>query len=146
MSAQDNATLTRTFYDYYNNRDFDEAVALCDENLEWVNVTFGETFHGPEGYRRFMEGWANGFPDSSVEIQNLHAGENVAVCEAVFRGTHTGPLAGPAGEIQPTGRSVGTPFCQVHEIRDDRFVGCRLYFDAVTFMSQLGLLPTPEQA
>ncbi len=79
MAAQDNATLAQEFYDLYNKRDFDRAVALCDENIEWVNVTFGETFRGLEGCRRFLEGWANGFPDSSVEIQKLHAGEGAAV-------------------------------------------------------------------
>jgi steroid delta-isomerase-like uncharacterized protein len=146
MAAQENTTLGRMFYDSYNNRDFDQAVALCDENLEWINFTFGETFRGPEGCRRFLEGWADGFPDSSVEIQNLHAGDDVVVCEGVFRGTHAGPLEGPGGEIQPTDRSVELRFCQVHEIRDAKFVSCRLYFDAVTLMSQLGLMPTPEQA
>jgi steroid delta-isomerase-like uncharacterized protein len=146
MAAQDNAPLAQTFYDSYNNRDFDQAITLCDEDLQWVNFPSGETFRGPEGCRQFLEGWANGFPESSVEIQNLHSGENSVVCEGMFRGTHTGPLVGPAGEIQATGRSVGLPFCQVHEIKDDKFVSCRLYFDAVTFMSQLGLLPTPQQA
>jgi steroid delta-isomerase-like uncharacterized protein len=146
MAAQENATLAQQFYDLYNKRDFDRAVDLCDENIEWINVTFGETFRGLEGCRQFMAGWANGFPDSTVDIQKLHGGEDAVVCEAVFRGAHTGPLVGPAGEIQPTGRTVGVPFCQVHEVQEGKFVGCRLYFDAVTFMSQLGLMPTPAQA
>jgi len=94
-----------------------------------------------------MEGWADGFPDSSVELRSLYTGNDVVVCEGVFRGTHTGPFVGPGGEIQPTGRSVDTPFWQVHKIGDAKFVSCRLYFDAVTtLMSQLGLMPTPEQA
>jgi steroid delta-isomerase-like uncharacterized protein len=146
MATQDNAALARTFYDSYNNHDFDQAITLCDEDLQWVNLSTGETFRGPEGCRRFLEGWANGFPESRVEIQNLHPGEDFVVCEGMFRGTHTGPLVGPAGEIQATGRSVEIPFCQVHEIKDDKFVSCRLYFDAATLLSQLGVLPTPQQA
>ena len=70
MATQDNAALARTFYDSYNNHDFDQAITLCDEDLQWVNLSTGETFRGPEGCRRFLEGWANGFPESSVEIQN----------------------------------------------------------------------------
>jgi hypothetical protein len=46
MAAQDNAPLAQTFYDSYNNRDFDQAITLCDEDLQWVNFPSGETFRG----------------------------------------------------------------------------------------------------
>lgn len=58
-----------------------------------------------------------------------------------FRGTHTGPLQGPNGEIPPTGRAVDVPVCDVFQLRNGKAVGVHSYFDAATLMTQLGLLP-----
>jgi hypothetical protein len=34
----------------------DRAAAYAAEDLEWVTVATGETFRGPEGYKRYMQG------------------------------------------------------------------------------------------
>jgi predicted ester cyclase len=56
--------------------------------------------------------------------------------------THTGPLTLPDGtQIPPTGKRVeirGMEFCQV---RDGKLVIDNLYYDNLTLLAQLGLLP-----
>ena len=146
MSAQENAAATRAFNEAYNNRDWDAAVALTAADVEFVNVATGETFRGPDGVRQFLDGWANAFPDSRVETTAVIADDERAVIEFTGRGTQTGPLRGPAGEIPATGRSVEVPFIQVAEFEGDKIVRGRLYFNSMTMLVQLGVVPAPASA
>ena len=107
MSAQDNAKLAQSFYDMFNKGDIDGMVAQAAENVEVISMANGMTLHGPEGMRQYTQGWASAFPDAKVEVTNIVAGEDSVVVEFRGRGTHTGPLVGPQGEIPPTGKAVG---------------------------------------
>ena len=140
MSAQDNVKIARKNYETFNNRDFDGAVAQAAEIIELLNVPLGVTLQGPEGYRQYIQGWATAFSDSQVEVTNIVAGEEGAVIEFRGRGTHTGPLNGPAGEIPATGRSVDIPFCEVMQIKNGKISSIHTYYDAATMMGQLGLM------
>jgi steroid delta-isomerase-like uncharacterized protein len=138
--AHEHASLVRTLYDAYNARDFDQSPAAVADDAEIVSIPLRTTFRGPEGMRQFQRGWATAFPDSRVEVRSVTADEDRVVVEFVGRGTHGGPLVGPAGTIEATGRSVEIPFCDVHDLRDGKIVRARNYFDVVTMMTQLGLM------
>ena len=140
MSAQDNVKIARKNYETFNNRDFDGAVAQAAEDVELLNVPLGATLHGPEGFRQYVQGWATAFPDSRVEVTNIVASEEGAVIEFRGRGTHTGPLSGPTGEIPATGRSVDIPFCDVIQIKNGKISSIHTYYDVATMMGQLGLM------
>jgi steroid delta-isomerase-like uncharacterized protein len=141
MTLEENAAIAQALNDAYNARDWERALALTALDVETRNVPTRQVFHGPAGMRQFLEGWATAFPDSQVETTLLIAGDQGAAIEFVGRGTHTGPLAGPAGDIPPTGRTVDVPFAQVLELRDGKIVRLRLYFDTATLLQQLGVLP-----
>jgi hypothetical protein len=49
-------------------------------------------------------------PREEVEIKSAIAGSSGVVVEAVLRGTNTGPLQDPAGEMPATDKSVEMPF------------------------------------
>jgi hypothetical protein len=51
------------------------------------------------------------FPDLTQDVRLLVDGGEHAFAEVVARGTRTGPLAAPAGDIAPTGRAIEVPFC-----------------------------------
>jgi predicted ester cyclase len=106
-------------------------------DVELINQATGETFQGPEGARAFLEGWATAFPDSQVETLLVVADASAAAIEFRGRGTHTGPLTGPAGTLPPTGRTVDIPFAQVFEFDGEKIVRVRLYFDLATMLHQL---------
>jgi steroid delta-isomerase-like uncharacterized protein len=140
-SSQDNKVIAQTTYQAFNARDLGLATSFDTDTVEWVNLPFGATFRGRAGHRQYLENWARGFPDGKVEIRNVIAERDWVVVEFTGRGTHQGPLAGPAGEIAPTGRRVEVPFCDVFQFENGRIVRGRTYFDAATLMRQLGLLP-----
>jgi steroid delta-isomerase-like uncharacterized protein len=139
------ADIARQHYDLYNAQDLDRAAtSLIAEDAEWVNVATGETFRGPDGYRRFIQGWRSAFPGSRIDDLRIEGNDDVIVAEFRGRGTHAGPLATPAGMLPPTGRVIDVPFCEVMEVREGRISRARLYFDSATLMRQLGVLPEPS--
>ncbi len=85
-------------------------------------------------------------PDGRHTIAGvIDDGDRFAI-EGTWSGTHTGPLVGPAGEVQPTGRSVVLPFCGVGTRRGERIAAVTVYLDQMTMLGQLGLLPEPAPA
>ena len=98
-------------------------------------------------FRAFMEAYREGFPDLRHEvIDYVESGDTIAL-ELHVRGTHTGPLRGPQGEIPPTGKPVLWVSCDYVKVRDGKVVVWHAYTDMMAMMAQLGLLPEPaEQA
>jgi len=91
-----------------------------------------------------MSVWTQAMPDNEIEIEHEHVAGPVVVQEASFRGTHTGNLALPDGQaIPPTRRSTENGFVAVAITEGDRIVAYRLYFDQLSLLTQLGLVPTP---
>jgi steroid delta-isomerase-like uncharacterized protein len=144
MTAQDNAATVQALNEAYNKRDWDGAIALTTPEVTFVNVATGQAFQGPEGVRHFLQGWATAFPDSRVETTRVVADEQGAVVEFRGRGTHSGPLLSPAGDIPPTGRSVDVPFVQVVDLQQGKIVKARLYFDSMMLLQQVGVVPQPS--
>ena len=63
----------------------------------------------------------------------------------IARGAHTGPLETPAGEVPPTGRRIEIEFSVVARARDGLLVDGREYYDSMTLLTQLGLMPEPAE-
>ena len=146
MSARDNEAIVRELHEAFNARDLDRAAAHADEDAEYLTVATGETFHGREGYKRYMQNWIDAFSDASTEVTAIHAGDDFAVVEFTGRGTHDGTLRSPSGDVAPTGRTVENRFCEVLRIEDGKILGSRTYLDLATMLTQLGLMPAPEGA
>jgi steroid delta-isomerase-like uncharacterized protein len=140
MSAQDNAVLARRMYQLFSDDQFDDVLPLTTENIEAVLIPFGQTFHGRDGFINFMMGFKSAFPNLRIDITNQVATEDQVVNEFIARGTHTGPLQTPAGEIPPTGRTVDFVVCEVLRIKDGKVASLHNYQDAASLMRQLGLL------
>lgn len=145
MSAQDNATLARTIYEAFGNDDFDRVLTYAMEDIEVVFVPFGQTVRGHEGFRQFMQGYKTAFPDMRLEVTDQVASEDGVASEFIARGTHTGPLIGPVGEIPPTGRRVELRAAEVWRIENGKIASLHNYQDTATMMQQLGLISQAEQ-
>jgi steroid delta-isomerase-like uncharacterized protein len=118
------------------------AAALAAEDMEVEFVPFGQTFHGRQGFSDFIGGFKRAFPDLIVTVTNQVADENQVVNECTWRGTNTGPLITPMGEIPPTNRKVeGGRFIEVYEIKNGKLAVDRNYQDAASWLRQLGLVP-----
>lgn len=146
MTSHDNTSIARGIYECFNNRDLDRAVGLVANDVEWRDMPTGETWRGPNGFKQSLQRWLTAFPDSKCDITNVVCAGDWCTVEFTGRGTNTGAMAGPTGEMPPTGRYVEVPFCDVIEIKNGKVARGHSYFDMATMMQQLGLMPKSRQA
>jgi ketosteroid isomerase-like protein len=79
--SQENVDKVRDFIAAYNRRDFDEAVASFDPEIEWVlpPQQSSDSCRGPDEVKRFWEGLDETFDELRLEPQEfLDAGDHVA--------------------------------------------------------------------
>lgn len=140
MQAEINFKIVRELYDAFNKKDFSQSQKRISNNAQFNLIPYNMKLLGVEGYLEVVHGWAEAFPDGYCDVQNIYAGEDWAVCEFIGRGTQTGPLMSPGGQIAPTGKKVEVSFCEVMKIKDGKVVSFSSYFDSSTMMHQLGIL------
>lgn len=101
---------------------------------------------GLAAFKAFEEGFHRAFPDAHMVVNSALESGNTIALEGVFVGTHTGPLVSPAGEVPATYRKLELPYGDFFEIENGRIVSHHIYYDQVTFLTQLGLMPAPASA
>ena len=141
MSAPDNVSISRKLYEHWNAREFDQLAELMADDGEIVLVGSDTRFQGKDGAIEFSRMWADGFPDGRVSIDQTVAEGDVVVLQFTGKGTHTGTLRSPGGEIAATGRSVTLQLCDLHELRNGKIRSVHSYFDSASLLQQLGVLP-----
>jgi len=140
--GKDIGAIARALYDCMNKRDLDRAASLVADDCEYVEIGLGQTYRGPAGFRENLLGWLRAFPDAQLEVSNVIANGDVVAVEYVARGTHSGPLFGPDGEIAPTGRRVEMSFCDVLNVRNEKIARGRSYYDIGSMLRQIGATPS----
>ena len=142
VEARDNAAIVRDLFDAFNSHDLHRAATMVTEDFELVDFAAGgQTFRGPEGLHEWLQVFLTALPDARTELINVVAAEEWVFSEHVGRGTHTGPLVGPSGEIPPTGRKVELRIGEVYRIEEGKIALIHAYYDGATMMRQLGVFP-----
>ncbi len=94
---------------------------------------------GGQAVAEYLLSFKRAFPDASFESVRKHDAGDTAIDEGYFRGTHTGVLSTPEGDVAPTGRSLRLRECDILTVANGVAVAHRFYYDQLEFMSQLGL-------
>jgi len=134
----DTEKIARQFTEAWNRRDWDTYRGLMHDQYSYTGGD-GQRQSGPEAGLAVGKMFANAFRDGRIEVKRVQEAGNTAIVEFTGVGTHTGELMG----IQPTGRKISIPVCDVIEIRDGKVVAEREYMDMLTMMQQLGVAPAP---
>jgi predicted ester cyclase len=101
----------------------------------------GARVQGREQVGALWGAFISAFPDGQLtELLRLDCGEYI-VSENNLSGTHTAPLATPQGEIPATGNHVSVDGVSIFKIENGEIKSEHLYFDQMTFLGQLGLIP-----
>jgi steroid delta-isomerase-like uncharacterized protein len=133
------------FYAAYNSGYTSDALPQFDPDVVTVDPAAGE-MRGIDAFAGYLAGFNRGFPDAKLNLgRAVESGELVAI-EGTYTGTNTGPLAGPQGEIPATGRAIVLPYMEIYEVRGGRIARHSIYYDQMSFLGQLGLLPPPAAA
>ena len=121
-----------------------EPVAIANLYTEAAIIIAAGEEEPIRGRKAIEESFATVFkPFSEIEIKfltTLISGNHI-VFEQVIRGTNTGPLLLPEGEIPPTGKKVELKVVWIARISPDGLIEeDRTYKDNADFMRQLGLV------
>jgi steroid delta-isomerase-like uncharacterized protein len=100
----------------------------------------GVELQGVDQIMSWYQVFVTAFPDIKHEVRATIEHGNACVLEARVTGTHTGPLASPAGEIAPTGKRFALDYVNVARFADGRLTRETYYWDNQSFLTQLGLL------
>jgi ketosteroid isomerase-like protein len=151
MAAQENVALARLLFDLGNNRQSDPAwldkyMAAFAADSEFIDVPSGTTLHGTDGYKRIVLFFIENFPDSRVELTDVFATEDRVAIECTWRWNDTGPLPLASGALPSMRRSGELRCCFVLQIRKGKIASFHAYYDMLTQMEQLGLVPAYGQA
>jgi steroid delta-isomerase-like uncharacterized protein len=143
MSAS-NLEAYRAGHEAFNRRDFEAMTRQYADSITWTDHAQGQTFRTPQEFRDdFLAGWVTASSDIRITgPRYLDAGQTM-VCRFTVVGTHDGPL----GPFPATGRRFALPLCELwHFDPSGRVVGGDLYYDQVSLLTQVGLLPQPSSA
>jgi steroid delta-isomerase-like uncharacterized protein len=136
-----NVETYRAGHDAFNQRDFEAMVKHYANSISWTDRARGLTFRTPQEFKNvFLEGWVEASRDIRItDPSYIDAGQTV-VCTFTVVGTHNGPL----GPFPATSKEFALPLCEMwHFDSSGRVVGGDLYYDQVSLLMQLGLMPQP---
>jgi steroid delta-isomerase-like uncharacterized protein len=102
----------------------------------------------PQGTLKGLHEWAQmgatfqaAAPDQHHQIVRSFENGDTVIVEGVYAGTHTGPLVTPDGAIPASGNSFALPYADFWTFADGKVVTHHVYWDNVTLMAQLGVMP-----
>ncbi len=123
-----------------NDHDYEKTLGTFG-HPRYEIVPTGDVFDGEEAVRRYFADSRTAFPDQRNELIALHHTDAGVIVEFDLKGTHQGTLRG----IPATGKEFTCRSVAFFLFEDDRLVCERVYFDAATILSQLGLIqPAPS--
>ena len=132
--------LVREHMESENRHDFEVTLATFG-HPRYEIVPTGDVFDGEEAVRRYFEDSRTAFPDQRNELIALHHADDAVIVEFDLKGTHLGPLRG----IPATAKEFACRTVAFFIFEAERLVCERVYFDAATILSQLGLVqPAPS--
>ena len=133
--------MERVFDDWaaaWSSHDPDRVLALFTDNCVFEDVAFGVVTRGKEELRSFASGAFAAVPDIKFELTSRSAAGQGAAIEWVMSGTHQGDFPGMAA----TGKRIAIRGATIFELEGGKIRRESDYWDAATFMRQVGLLPS----
>jgi len=123
-----------------NSGDAAAVARLYTEDAVMIMSGEPEPIRGRKAIEENQAAFLRAMPDFKVEFTLILISGDHITFEGVSRGTFTGPLTSPEGDIPPTGRSVASKFVFIAKVTKEGLIEeDRTYFDTAEYMRQLGL-------
>lgn len=142
--ASKNVETLRAAHENWNRRDFAGVIRNVAEGLVYTDNARGLNLNSRDKFREWTEAWAKSFSDARITNPEYIDAGNIVVARFTAEGTNDGPF----GLLQPTGRRMSLPFCEIcHFDQHGRIVTAGCYYDQYTLLTQLGhILPLAAAA
>ena len=139
-SVERNKDVSRRWIELFNERDEPgQADVLAEDYVAYAPASLEPAPLDPEAWAGFLAGFAEGFPDLQLTIENSVAEGDLVAQRIHFKGTHTGEFQG----LPPTGRKVEFSGLELNRFEDGRVAEHWFQLDSLTLLQQLGLKVVP---
>ncbi len=141
MSLTANEQLVRRFNQEYINTGDPGVIAefLTPDCRMYCNGEYEA--EGPAGYAEMLGHFRTAFPDLEHTSEEIMSSDDRVAERFVTVGTHLGAFQG----IPPTGKRVEFTGTSIFRLRDGKISEERTSVDLLALMSQLGVIPVPEE-
>jgi len=137
-----NSDLVDKFFESISSGDIDSAMSVMHDNFVNHDMGTGQVMEGLDENRADMEKWTNTFSDMKVEVLNHVESGDTVVTEMKMSGVNIGDMEMPDGsKIPATGNSIEMNSCQVAKFQDGKIIKATQYYNMMSMMAQLGLMP-----
>src|SRR4051794_41912875 len=127
----------------FNAEDTERLLGLYTDDAVWEEVAIGLDDRGPDQIRAHLERLFTASPDITYEVTSDFVADDRAVLEWVVTGTYNADFPG----LPP---ATGQPFsfrgASIFTLADGKISHYTEYWDAYTFLVQLGALLAPAAA
>ncbi len=124
-----------------SKQDYEGLVSLFA--MDAVYVEPAGRHEGRDAILTWFNEWGPGLSDLRIDTNLAIEQGSTIVAEWRGRATHSGAITMPDGTtVAPTGNAVDTPTVTILEIKDGEIVEAREYYDQLTGIIQLGLMPS----
>jgi steroid delta-isomerase-like uncharacterized protein len=141
MTGQDLMQAARGVGEAFNASDWDSCKAAMTSDSVYDEVGTSRRLQGVGDIILCWQRWKQAMPDVKGTVTNACATDDTVVIEVTWKGTHTGPLQSPRGTIPATGKQQTTRSAWIMNCDGGKIKESRNYFDMLSFLQQLGVLP-----
>lgn len=141
MSVEENTAITLRFAQIWGQGSLELIDEYASPDIAVTYPLLPATVHGPEAFKEVIRGIRSAIPDVECEVHETIAQGDKVVGRWTMRGTQTGELNG----IPPTGKQVMLSGITIYRLADGKVVEEFGEENALGFLQQLGVVPTPEQ-
>jgi hypothetical protein len=122
----------------WSGRDPGAFAEVCHPDVRYEDPLTPEPLAGPDALAAHAGALWRAFPDARVNATGDRLSDGVHACAPCkLLGTHAGPL----GRLSPTGRFLVVHAVVYAELREQRLLRVRAFFDVYGPAVELGLLP-----
>ncbi len=139
MSGESLIDVARGHVEAFNSADWKRLEAALTPDSVYDEVGTGRRAEGREEILELFQGWKQTMPDAAGTVTSALASGSEVVLEITWKGTMTGPWA----DIPATGKQQVTRAAWFLSFTDEAIKESRQYFDSLTLLQQLGVMPEP---
>ena len=136
QTERNKSVIRRFVEEVQNQRRWDVYDELTDPDFFNLSGLPGKADR--EGSKQYLQSLIGAFPDCRFTVDDMIAEGDQVVTNKTISGTHTVEFAG----IPPTGKDLTLQYIDVMRIRDGRIIEHWLVLDQLSFLQQLGIIPS----
>ncbi|BAV06924.1 Ketosteroid isomerase-related protein [Filimonas lacunae] len=134
-------TLVKNFYRLLEDQNLPAVVECFAEEGYFWDVELSRRYRGGREIAEGVAVYFTAFPNAHRELYEMHvsgAHKAVVVVELSLNGTQQGPLVLPWGIIEPAGKNIHVPCCEILSLEDGKIISYHCYIPYSMLLRQLG--------